>query len=182
MTLAEAARRIRMLALDVDGVLTDNAVYLGRVDGARVEFKRFDIQDGLAIGLLRQSSIEVVWVSGRVSDATTLRAEELRIGEVIQVPNGHKVPPFAELLARRGLDWSEVAFVGDDLADVPLLRRVGLPIAVANAVDEVKALAAYVTLAPGGRGAVREAIGWLLHQRGEYEMAVGSYLAARDGA
>lgn len=181
MSHGEAARRVRMLALDVDGVLTDNAVYLGLVNGQRVEFKRFDIQDGLGLSLLRGGPIEVVWVSGRVSDATALRGSELRISEVIQVPDGHKVPPFAALLERRGLNWDEVAFVGDDLADVPVLRRVGVPIAVANAVDEVKALAAYVTRAKGGRGAVREAVSWLLGQRGEYDGAVNRYLSARDG-
>lgn len=179
MSLADAARKVRMLALDVDGVLTDNAVYLGLVNGQRAEFKRFDIQDGLGLGLLRGGPIEVVWVSGRISDATTLRAAELRISEVIQVPNGHKVPPFAELLERRGLSWDQVAFVGDDLADVAVLKRVGVPIAVANAIAEVKALAAYVTAAEGGKGAVREAISWLLTQRGEYESAVNRYLEVR---
>ncbi len=170
-----------MLALDVDGVLTDNAIYLGLVDGQRAELKRFDIQDGLGIGLLRGGPIEVVWVSGRISEATTLRATELRISEVIQVPNGDKVPPFAALLERRGLSWDEVAFVGDDLADVAVLRKVGVPIAVANAIAEVKALAVYVTAAEGGKGAVREAISWLLTQRGEYESAVTRYLDARAG-
>jgi len=181
MSPADAARRVRLLALDVDGVLTDNAIYLGLVNGQRAEFKRFDIQDGLGLGLLRGGPIEVVWVSGRVSDATMLRGTELRVSEVIQVPDGHKVPPFAALLERRGLAWDEVAFVGDDLADVPVLRRVGVPIAVANAVGEVKALAAYVTRAEGGRGAVREAVAWLLAQRGEYDGAVNRYLSARGG-
>ncbi len=181
MSPGEAARRVRLLGLDVDGVLTDNAVYLGMVQGQRAEFKRFDIQDGLGLGLLRGGPIEVVWVSGRLSEATTLRATELRISEVIQVPDGHKVPPFTAFLERRGLSWDEVAFVGDDLADVPVLRRVGVPIAVANAIGEVKELAAYVTRAEGGRGAVREAVSWLLSQRGEYEGAVNRYLGARDG-
>jgi len=181
MSPAEAARRVKMLALDVDGVLTDNAIYLGLVGGQRVEFKRFDIQDGLGLGLLRGGPIEVVWVSGRISDSTTLRATELRISELIQVPDGHKVPPFAALLERRGLSWDQVAFVGDDLADVAMLRKVGVPIAVANAVPEVKALAMHVTGAEGGKGAVREAVSWLLTQRGEYESAVNRYVDKRAG-
>lgn len=181
MSPADAARKVRMLALDVDGVLTDNAVYLGLVDGQRVEFKRFDIQDGLGLGLLRGGPIEVAWVSGRVSDATVLRARELRIAELIQVPDGHKIPPFAALLEKRGLGWDEVAFVGDDLADVAMLRKVGLPIAVGNAVDEVKALATYVTRAEGGKGAVREVVTWLLGQRGEYDAAVNRYVRERSG-
>jgi 3-deoxy-D-manno-octulosonate 8-phosphate phosphatase (KDO 8-P phosphatase) len=180
MSPAEAARRVRMLGLDVDGVLTDNAIYLGLVNGQRAELKRFDIQDGLGLGLLRGGPIEVVWVSGRPSDATTLRATELRIAEVIQVPDGHKIPPFAALLAKRGLTWDEVAFVGDDLADVPVLRKVGVPIAVANAIDEVKALAVYVTRAEGGKGAVREAVQWLLSQRGEWDAARDRYVSKRS--
>jgi 3-deoxy-D-manno-octulosonate 8-phosphate phosphatase (KDO 8-P phosphatase) len=181
MSDVEAARKVRLLALDVDGVLTDNAVYLGLVNGQRVEFKRFDIQDGLGLGLLRGGPIEVAWVSGRMSDATVLRATELRIPELIQVPDGHKIPPFTALLEKKGLGWDEVAFVGDDLADVAMLRRVGVPIAVANAVPEVKALARYVTKAEGGKGAVREAVTWLLGQRGEWDAAVNRYVSKRSG-
>lgn len=177
-----AARRVRLLAFDVDGVLTDNALFLGLVDGRRVEFKRFDVQDGLGFVLLRGGALEVAWVSGRPSEATTLRATELGIGELIQAPDGHKIPPLADLLARRGIGWDEVAFVGDDLADLPVLRRVGLPIAVANAIPEVKAAARHVTAAPGGHGAVREVIETVLRWRGEYEAAVSRYLSAREVA
>jgi 3-deoxy-D-manno-octulosonate 8-phosphate phosphatase (KDO 8-P phosphatase) len=180
--MRDRARRIRLLALDVDGVLTDNAVFLGLVGGQRVEFKRFDIQDGLGLVLLRGSPIEVAWVSGRPSDATTLRATELRIGDVIQAGDGRKVPPMQALLDRKGVSWEEVAFVGDDLADVPVLKRAGFPIAVANAVAEVKALAAYVTTAPGGHGAVREVIETVLRARGEWEAALDRYLAPREVA
>jgi 3-deoxy-D-manno-octulosonate 8-phosphate phosphatase (KDO 8-P phosphatase) len=177
-----AARRVRLLALDVDGVLTDNAVFVGLVAGQRVEFKRFDIQDGLGLVLLRGSGIEVAWVSGRPSDATTLRATELRIGDVIQAVDGRKVAPMAALLERLGIGWDEVAFVGDDLADVPVLRRVGLPIAVANAVPEVKALSAHVTSAHGGHGAIREVVETLLKWRGDWDAALQRYLASREVA
>ena len=132
------AQQIRLLGLDVDGVLTDNAIFVGDVAGARVEFKRFDIQDGLGMGLLRDSEIEVAWVSGRTSDATLLRGAELRIRSIIQVKGPTKVPAIEELLAERGLTWEQMAFVGDDLADIPVLERVALPIAVANARAEVK--------------------------------------------
>jgi 3-deoxy-D-manno-octulosonate 8-phosphate phosphatase (KDO 8-P phosphatase) len=175
---AEQARKIRLLALDVDGVLTDNGVYIGLVNGSRVEFKRFDIQDGLGIAVVRKLGIDVVWISGRHSEATTLRAAELRI-EVIQEPTARKRPAFAELLRRRGLEWDAVAFLGDDLADLPLLERVGLPLAVANAVPEVKRLAAYVTRASGGSGAVREAIEVLLQARGSWDEGVRLYLEER---
>ncbi|HWA16303.1 MAG TPA: HAD hydrolase family protein [Gemmatimonadales bacterium] len=173
------ADRIRLLAFDVDGVLTNNAVYLGLVDDHRVEFKQFDIQDGLATGLARRMGFLVAWVSGRYSDATTLRATELNVDELIQDPGARKVPAMTEMLLRRGLGWEEVAFVGDDLADIPVLRRVGLPIAVANAVPEVKELCAYTTDAAGGSGAVREAIEMVLRAQDKWDVAVQTYLQDR---
>jgi 3-deoxy-D-manno-octulosonate 8-phosphate phosphatase (KDO 8-P phosphatase) len=176
-----AARRLRLLALDVDGVLTDNGVYIGMSRGEPVELKRFDIQDGLGLALLRGTGIRVAIVSGRVSDATALRASELKIDDVIQDAGARKVPAIAALLEKHGITWEEVAFVGDDLADVPVMQRVGLPIAVANAVAEIKAIAAYVTEADGGRGAVREVVTAVLRARDEYDAAVDRYLAKRDG-
>ena len=176
---ASVAGRIRLLGLDVDGVITNNAIYLGLVEGQRVEFKQFDIQDGLAMGLARRMGLAIAWVSGRYSDATTLRATELRIDEVIQDRAARKVPAMTEMLLRLGIGWDEVAFLGDDLADVPVLRRVALPLAVSNAVDEVKRLAAYTTQAPGGSGAVREAIEVLLRAQGRWEDAVRVYLEDR---
>jgi 3-deoxy-D-manno-octulosonate 8-phosphate phosphatase (KDO 8-P phosphatase) len=163
-----AARRVRLLGLDVDGVLTDNGVYIGPVAGSRVELKRFNIQDGLGLILLKTAGLPVVWVSGRDSEATALRASELRVDELLQVPGPRKAAAFEQVLVRHAVGWDEVAFVGDDLADLPILRRVGLPIAVANAVTEVKHVAAYVTQATGGHGAVREVVELLLRARGEW--------------
>jgi 3-deoxy-D-manno-octulosonate 8-phosphate phosphatase (KDO 8-P phosphatase) len=179
---AALAGRIRLLVLDVDGVLTDNGIYLGVVNGQRVEFKRFDIQDGLGLALLRESPIEVAWLSARPSEATTLRATELRIGACVQDPDGRKLAAMERLLAERALTWEAVAFVGDDLADLPVLRRVGLPIAVANAVEEVKDLAHWITSHAGGHGAVREVVERLLRARGEYDGAVARYLEQRGDA
>jgi len=176
------AGRIKLLGLDVDGVITNNAIYLGLVNGQRVEFKQFDIQDGLAMGLARRMGLTLAWVSGRYSDATVLRASELHIDEVIQDKGARKVPGMTEMLLRRGLEWEEVAFLGDDLADIPVLRRVGLPMAVANAVPEVKGLAAFTTQAPGGSGAVREAIEALLRAQGRWDEAVKVYLGDRGEA
>lgn len=172
---ARLASRIRLLGLDVDGVLTDNAITIGEIDGRRVEFKRFDIQDGLGHRLLAGSGIEVVWVSGRHSAATSLRGAELRVGRVLQVPPTGKVGAIQEVLDNGGLDWDQVAFVGDDFADLPVLERVALPIAVANARDEVKAAAHYVTAAAGGHGAVREVIDLLLKSRGDWDGALARY-------
>jgi 3-deoxy-D-manno-octulosonate 8-phosphate phosphatase (KDO 8-P phosphatase) len=177
MVDAELARRIRVLGLDVDGVLTDNGIYVGLVDGHPVELKRFNIQDGLGQMLLRTAGLPVVWVSGRHSEATTLRARELRVEEVLQVPGPQKLEAFGALLERRGVAWEDAAFVGDDLADLQVLRRVGLPIAVANAVAEVKAVAAFVTQAPGGQGAVREAAEAILKARGVWPEMLERYFA-----
>ena len=170
-----AARRIRLLGLDVDGVLTDNAIYLGSIGGERVELKRFDIQDGLGLMLLRMAELPVIWVSGRTSEATAIRARELRVDALLQVPGPKKLEAFEEVLAARGITWEEAAFVGDDLADLKILRRVGVPIAVANAVAEVKAVARYITRAAGGHGAVREVVESLLRARGEWPGIIERY-------
>ena len=175
----EKARRVKLLALDVDGVLTDNGIWVAPVSGERIEFKRFDIQDGLGLVLLRGTTIEVAWISGRHSDATALRAKELRIPTVIQDSGARKFPAMERLLAQKGFSWLEVAYVGDDIADLPVLRRVGLPITVANACPEVKAIATMVTSAMGGHGAVREVVVALLKARGEWDETVATYLRER---
>ena len=171
------AGRIRILGLDVDGVLTDNGIFIGPVDGRPVELKRFDIQDGLGHVLMRSAGLPVVWVSGRHSEATTLRAQELEVEELLQVAGPGKLEAMGALLGRRGIRWEETAFVGDDLADLQVLRRVGLPIAVANAVAEVRAVASFVTRAPGGHGAVREAIEALLRARGVWPEMLERYFS-----
>jgi len=171
------ASRIRILGLDVDGVLTDNGIYVGPIEGRGVELKRFHIQDGLGHVLMRCAGLPVVWVSGRHSEATRLRAEELKVEELLQVPGPRKLEAVGALLERRGLSWDTMAFVGDDLADLQVLRRVGLPIAVANAVAEVKAVASYVTRASGGQGAVREVIETLLRARGLWPEILERYFS-----
>ncbi len=177
------ARRVQLLVLDVDGVLTDNGIWLGPVAGERVELKRFDVQDGLGMVLLRTAEIPVVWLSGRHSEATTLRARELDVKEVLQVSGPRKLEALEELLERRGLSWEAVAYAGDDLADLQVLRRVGLPLAVANAVAEVRAVATYVTRASGGHGAGREIVEALLKARGMWEELLERYFTepARRG-
>lgn len=178
---SELAGRIRLVALDVDGVLTDGGVYLGATEsGERVEMKRFEITDGLGVRLLQEAGIEVAIVTGRVSGAVRLRAEELRITECHQDAGAAKLPIAESLIERLGLGWHEVAFLGDDLADLPVLRRVGLPAAVANAVPEVRAEAQWVARRAGGEGAVREFAEALLHARGVWCSGVDSYLAERE--
>ncbi|GBD33350.1 MAG: hypothetical protein KatS3mg081_0462 [Gemmatimonadales bacterium] len=175
----ELARKIRLVGLDVDGVLTDGAVYMGVVAGESCEFKRFDIQDGIGIKLMQDAGIRVVLLSGRESPATLVRARDLGIGDVIQDDSARKLPAFERLLDRLGIGFEEAAFVGDDLPDIPVLRRVGLPVAVPNAAGEVKELARYTTRARGGFGAVREFAEALLRARGEWERLVERYLRER---
>lgn len=177
---ATVARRIRLVGLDVDGVLTDNGIYVGMVQGAPAELKRFDIQDGIGIVLLRLAGIRVVMLSGRRSEATAIRAEELAVDACLQVHHARKVPAFTELLERFGVAWDEAAFLGDDLPDLPVLRRVGLPVAVANATPDAQAVARHVTRAAGGRGAVREFVEDLLRARGDWETTMQVYLEERE--
>ena len=177
------AKRVKLVGLDVDGVLTDNGIIVAVDQGRRVESKRFHALDGVAIHFLRKAGIEVAWVSGRTSEATTARAAELRVAEVIQDAGmGMKLPAVRELLARKGLSFEEFAFLGDDLADVPVLRRAGLAVAVANAVPEAKQLATWVTTVPGGEGAVREFAEAFLRARGEWDALLADYLKERGDA
>jgi 3-deoxy-D-manno-octulosonate 8-phosphate phosphatase (KDO 8-P phosphatase) len=176
---AAAAKRVRLLGLDVDGVLTDNGIWIAPVAGERLELKRFDIQDGLGLAILRYTTIEVAWLSGRHSDATELRARELRVPTLIQENKARKLPAMERLLAEKGIGWDELAYVGDDLPDLPILRRAGLPISVANGTREAKAAAQWVTTAAGGQGAVREVVEHLLRARGDWDGAVTQYLRER---
>ena len=179
---AGPARRVRLVVFDVDGVLTDAGVYLGRTaDGSPLELKRFDIQDGLGVKLLMRAGLVVAFLSGRVSQATLLRAAELGVTECLQDDAARKVPLLMGVLERHGLGWDEVAMVGDDLPDLPVLERVGLPVAVANAQPEVRERALWRTTAPGGRGAVREFCRALLVARGDWDRVVGEYIGERSG-
>lgn len=173
------ARRIRLVGFDVDGVMTDGGIYVGRVTDHAVELKRFSIQDGLGLLLLRMAGVQVVLVSGRQSEATAIRARELQVDELIQDDGARKLPAFEGLLERRAVGWDECAFVGDDIPDIPLLRRVALPVAVANAVPEVRNVAQLVTRASGGQGAVREVAEGLLRARGEWDGCLERYLHER---
>ena len=174
------AAAIRLVILDVDGVLTDAGVYIGRTQsGEAVELKKFDIQDGIGIKLLQDSGIEVVIVSGRESEATTLRAAELGL-TCYQIPGAYKLPTVERMLAERSLEWSQAAMMGDDLPDMAILKRVGLPVCVANATPEVLDVVAWRARARGGNGAVREFARALLIARGEWQGAVDRYVSERE--
>jgi 3-deoxy-D-manno-octulosonate 8-phosphate phosphatase (KDO 8-P phosphatase) len=175
------ARRIRLVILDVDGVLTDGGVYVGAGSGGEgIELKRFDVRDGLGIKMLLWAGLEVAFVSGRVSEATARRAEELGVTECHQDGGAQKLPVARDLMARKGVDWPEVAMVADDLADLPVFRRVGLPVAVANASEEVLSVASWCTTKPGGHGAVREFCRALLMARDQWTGLLETYLGDRS--
>ncbi|MDQ6887984.1 MAG: HAD hydrolase family protein [Gemmatimonadota bacterium] len=174
------ARRIRLVGLDVDGVLTDGGIYLGDVRGERMELKRFDIQDGLGVRFLRMAGIKVVIVTGRVSESVRLRAEEIGADDLSQDAGARKLPAFDRILSRHDCTAEEAAFVGDDFPDLAVLRVVALPVAVGNAVPEVRAAAKLQLTREGGRGAVRELAELLLGARGEWDDIVERYVAERS--
>ncbi len=177
------ARRIRVVGLDVDGVLTDGGVYLGATrhadDPARFEFKRYDIQDGLGLHLLREAGIQIVIITGRVSESVAMRGRELGAVAVIQDPHARKLPALRRALQDLGCSLEECAFIGDDLPDLAVLRAVGLPVAVGNAVAEVRTAATLTLTARGGFGAIREFAETLLRARGEWTTLVEAYVSSR---
>lgn len=176
----DTARGIRLVGIDVDGVLTDGGIYLGAVDGTPLEFKRYDIQDGLGIYFLRKAGIRVAIITGRVSDSVRLRAAELGIDDVAQDAYARKLPAFRRILDRHGISAEEAAFIGDDYPDMSVLRVVGLPVAVGNAVPEIAAVCRVRLTRTGGRGAVREFAELLLRARGEWDGLADAYVAERS--
>jgi len=158
------ARGIRILVMDVDGVLTDGTIVCGP-DGQ--EWKTFHVQDGFAITAGQRAGLRMALISGRTSGAVARRAAELGLAEVHQGTRD-KVAAYQQLVRRHGLTDAAAAFIGDDLVDLPLLRRVGLAVAVADAAQEVRAAAHYVTAASGGRGAVREVVRLILEAQGRW--------------
>jgi 3-deoxy-D-manno-octulosonate 8-phosphate phosphatase (KDO 8-P phosphatase) len=168
-----ALNEILILAMDVDGVLTDGTVILHH-DGT--ESKRFSLLDGHGIKMWLRAGLQIAWISGRASEATRRRAEQLGITLVFEGATV-KLPVFDELLSKTGLEARQAAYMGDDLLDIPVLKSAGFAAAVANAVDEVKACADYVTAKPGGAGAVREVIEHILKGSGRWDKLMERYQA-----
>jgi 3-deoxy-D-manno-octulosonate 8-phosphate phosphatase (KDO 8-P phosphatase) len=163
---------INWLVLDVDGVLTDGTIML-RGDGS--ESKRFNLHDGHGIKLWMRVGGDVSLLSGRASLATQCRAEQLNIKHVFQDCH-QKLPVLKEFLDRMQIDPDRVAYVGDDLLDIPGVRHVGFGVAVANAVQELKDQADYITTARGGDGAVREVVEYILKRAGKWDALMERYL------
>jgi 3-deoxy-D-manno-octulosonate 8-phosphate phosphatase (KDO 8-P phosphatase) len=167
-----ALSNIQLLILDVDGVLTDGGIIR---DDAGQQIKRFHVRDGAGIVLWRRLGKDVAIITGKESEVVSHRAEELGIQHVYQNV-GNKLEAYAQLKDELGVTDNQIAYVGDDLPDLPVLRRVGVGIAVADAVEEVRAAARYVTKYPGGYGAVRDAIEFLCKEMGIWQQVLDRYL------
>jgi 3-deoxy-D-manno-octulosonate 8-phosphate phosphatase (KDO 8-P phosphatase) len=174
LELQQRAVKIRLLLMDVDGVLTDGRLYNVPGPEGIVETKSFNSQDGIALQWLSWYGIQTGVISGRVSKAMEVRAAQVLMTYVYQ---GHieKVPILEEIIKRSGFELAEIAYAGDDLTDVPILRRAGLAFAPADARPEVKRCAHYVTAAAGGAGAVREIAEILLQAQGYWDALLKKY-------
>lgn len=161
-------KKIKLLVMDVDGVLTDGKIV---VDARGKELKFFDVQDGFGLVLLRRSGIRTAILSARSSPAVTARAEDLKIDKICQDAYP-KTTAYGRLIRELGCTDEQVCFMGDDLPDMPVFKRVGLAVAVPNAVDEVKKTAHYVTAQRGGAGAVREVVELILNAQGKWKNIV----------
>lgn len=169
--------RIKLIVLDVDGTLTDGTLLYGS-DGA--ESKAFHVADGLGIVMAQAAGLRVAALSGRRSAAVERRLAELKVGDVIQSA-GDKAAAMRGLREKYGLAREEVAYVGDDLNDLPAFDEAGVKIAVADAAEFVRERADWVTPRPGGRGAVRDVVDEILRRQGRYAEAVAAYLSRAAG-
>ncbi len=167
--LKKRASRIQVILMDVDGTMTDGSVtLLSQNDGTALEIKTFDAHDGQGLTLAHTAGIRTGCITGRESAALLRRAHEMKM-EFIYMKQPLKMPSYEEILQKAGVSDATVAFIGDDLPDIPLLRRAGLAVAVGDAVPEVKKVAHYTTKATAGHGAVREAVELVLRSKGIWD-------------
>jgi len=164
---------IKLLIVDCDGVLTDGRIVL--LDDTE-ETKLFDVKDGHGIRMAARAGLKTGIISGRASFAVRARVRDLGIAYLHEAAH-IKTGPYFEILSAEGLSDDAVCYVGDDVTDIPLLRRAGLAVAVADAVDEAKQYAHYVTVRPGGRGAVREVIELILKAQGKWDEVISRYVS-----
>jgi 3-deoxy-D-manno-octulosonate 8-phosphate phosphatase (KDO 8-P phosphatase) len=167
--LLRKLKRIKLLGMDVDGVLTTGEIVL-LDDGG--ELKAFDAKDGVGLRLASLAGLKTAWVTARHSECVRRRAEEIGVDYVL-MGRFNKLPMFEEVLHSEGISYDEAAFIGDDVQDIPLIKRCGFGVAVADAHEEVKRFADYVTKRPGGKGAVREVVELILKARGIWDEVVG---------
>ena len=164
--LKKRASRIRVLLMDVDGTMTDGSVtLLSQLDGSALEIKTFDAHDGQGLTLARTAGLRTGCITGRESAALARRASEMKM-EFVYMKQALKMPAYEDILRKAEASDYEVAFVGDDLPDIPLMKRAGLAVAVGDAMPEVKEVAHYTTKALAGHGAIREAVELILRSKG----------------
>jgi 3-deoxy-D-manno-octulosonate 8-phosphate phosphatase (KDO 8-P phosphatase) len=176
LTAEDRARRVRVLLYDVDGVLTNGDItIIPDRDGDAVEVKSFSAHDGMGISIARLAGLTIGWVTKRQSQVVAIRARDLKIDHVYQ-GQSHKMDAVEKILAAENCTLEEIAYVGDDIIDLPVMRKVGLAIATANARPQVKAIAHYITPLAGGAGAGRDAIDFLLDSRGILAQTIEQYL------
>ena len=171
MDLDERCQPIELVLSDVDGVLTDGRVVL---DSRGIETKRFHIRDGMGIALWQKAGYRFAMVTRRSSQAVKIRAAELGV-EIVRQGADDKLAAARQILDELGLSFKQACYVGDDLPDIPVMRRVGVPVAVANCRPEVKNEAAYVTRAEGGSGAAREVAEKILKDQGKWDTILSRY-------
>ncbi len=171
--MEERLKRLKLFLLDVDGVLTDGRIIF---DNNGVETKAFDVKDGHGLKLLQRAGIRLGLITGRQSEVTGIRARELGIDILFQGVKD-KLVPYLELLQVLGLADEEVAYMGDDVVDLPLLRRVGFAVTVADAVEEIKPYVHYIASRNGGRGAVREVCDLILKKTGQWPVVTARYFS-----
>ena len=170
--LRKRAARIQLLLMDVDGTMTDGGVtLLSQTEEVAVEIKTFDAHDGQGLTLAHSAGIRTGCITGRQSSALLRRAREMNM-EFVYMKQPFKMPAYEEIVQKAGVPESSVAYIGDDLPDLPVMRRAGLAVAVGNAVPEVKKAAHYITKAPAGRGAVREVVELILKSKGIWESMI----------
>jgi 3-deoxy-D-manno-octulosonate 8-phosphate phosphatase (KDO 8-P phosphatase) len=170
--ILEKAAAVRLVVFDVDGVLTDGALFIGD-DGQ--EYKAFNSKDGHGMVMLQETGVQLAVITGRTSEVVRIRMESLGVQHVFQGKRV-KLPAYEELKQLTGLGDQQIAYVGDDVVDLPVMRRVGLAIAVQDAHPVAKRHAHWVTPSGGGRGAAREACELIMEAQGTLEKALGVYL------
>jgi 3-deoxy-D-manno-octulosonate 8-phosphate phosphatase (KDO 8-P phosphatase) len=172
----DRARRIKVLLYDVDGVLTNGDItIIPDANGHGTEVKSFSAHDGMGISIARLAGLKIGWVTKRQSQVVAIRARDLKIDHVYQGQN-NKVDALTKIIADEKCSLEEIAYVGDDIIDLPVMRKVGLAIAVANARIQVKSMAHYITPMRGGEGAGRDAIDFILNSRGILDQTIEQYL------
>jgi 3-deoxy-D-manno-octulosonate 8-phosphate phosphatase (KDO 8-P phosphatase) len=180
LTPEDRARRVKVLLYDVDGVLTNGDITIipsldGDPNGHATEVKSFGAHDGMGIGIARLAGLKIGFVTKRQSQVVAIRARDLKIDHVYQ-GQSNKVEALNKIIAAEGCTLDEIAYVGDDIIDLPVMRKVGFAIATANARIQAKAAAHYITPNPGGQGAGRDAIDFILTAKGILDQTIEQYL------